>query len=58
MLPAGGIISAFVGFKELYLPALGRLVAAILQLLLPRPLSSLVFGFSGTLDFTELKRPH
>ena len=42
----------------MYLPALGRLVVAILQLPLPRPLSSLVFGFSCILNFTELKRPH
>ena len=47
-----------LGFKGLYLPALGRLVVAILQLPLPRPLSSLVFGFSCILNFTELKRPH
>ena len=39
--------AAFGGFKGLYLPALGWLVVAILQLLLPWPLSSLVFGFSG-----------
>ena len=38
--------AAFGGFKGLYLPALGWLVVAILQLLLPWPLSSLVFGFS------------
>ena len=38
--------AAFGGIKGLYLLALGWLVVAILQLLLPRPLSSLVFGFS------------
>ena len=38
--------AAFGGIKGLYLLALGWLVVAILQLLLPWPLSSLVFGFS------------
>ena len=38
--------AAFGGIKGLYLLALGWLVVAILQLLLPQTLSSLVFGFS------------
>ena len=47
-LPPGGIISAFdKDSNDCTRRPWGRLVVVILQLLLPRPLSSLVFGFGA-----------